>query len=159
MELSIGISEKKLNAINELLSGVLANAVTLYIKTRKFHWNVAGESFMELHKLFEAQYKELEESIDEIAERIGKLGGKAIGTMEEYGKLSVIKEYPGKYPSSKEMIKELLEDHQTIIVHLRESVDQCANKFNDAGTADLLTGFLEEHETIAWTVRRYLNKF
>jgi starvation-inducible DNA-binding protein len=47
--------------------------MTLYIKTRKFHWNVCGESFMEIHKLFENQYKQLEESIDEIAERINKL--------------------------------------------------------------------------------------
>ena len=64
MKPNIGLSEKKLNAVAELLSVVLANEVTLYTKTRKFHWNVEGESFMELHKLFENQYKQLEESID-----------------------------------------------------------------------------------------------
>jgi starvation-inducible DNA-binding protein len=37
-----------------------------------------GESFMEFHKLFEAQYTELEASIDDVAERISKLGGKSI---------------------------------------------------------------------------------
>ena len=84
MKPNIGISEKNLKNSSELLSIVLADEMALYIKTRKAHWNVTGESFMELHKLFENQYKQLEESIDEIAERIGKLGGKTIGTMQEY---------------------------------------------------------------------------
>ena len=157
MKPNIGIPEKKLTAVTDLLSEVLANEVTLYTKTRKFHWNVSGESFMEFHKLFENHYKQLEESIDEVAERIGKLGSKAIGTMAEFGKLSAIKEQPGKYPSSKEMIKELLTDHETIIVMLRKAVDDCAEKHRDAGTADFLTGLMEQHETISWTLRRYLN--
>ena len=157
MKPNIGISETKLDAITDILSEVLANEVTLYTKTRKFHWNVSGDSFMELHKLFENHYKQLEESIDEVAERIGKLGHKAIGTMEEFGKLSTVKEHPGKYPSSKEMIKELLTDHETIIIMLRKSVDDCVENHKDAGTADFLTGLMEQHETIAWTLRRYLN--
>ena len=78
MKPNIGISESNLKSVTELLSVVLADSVMLYTKTRKFHWNVCGDSFMELHKLFESQYKELEEAIDEIAERISKFGGKTI---------------------------------------------------------------------------------
>jgi len=157
MKPNIGIPEKKINAVTELLSEALANEVTLYTKTRKFHWNVSGESFMELHKLFENHYKQLEASIDEVAERIGKLGHKAIGTMEEFGKLSTVKEHPGEYPSSKEMIKELLTDHETITIMLRKFVDDCSEEHKDVVTADFLTGLMEQHETIAWTLRRYLN--
>ena len=156
MKLNIGISEKNLKASSDLLSVVLANEMALYIKTRKFHWNVSGESFMELHKLFENQYKQLEESIDEIAERIGKLGHKTIGTMQEFSKLSSIKENPGKYASSKDLLIELLKDHETIIIMLRKNIDDCAEKIEDAGTADFFTGLMELHETIAWTLRRYL---
>ena len=157
MKINIGISKKNLDAVTESLSIVLANEVTLYTKTRKFHWNVCGESFMELHKLFENQYTQLEEAIDEIAERISKLGSKTIGTMTEFSKLSIIKEQPNDYPSSKNMISALLADHETVIVHLRKDVDNCAEKYGDAGTADLLTGLMTQHETIAWTLRRYLN--
>lgn len=156
MKPNIGLSEKKLKAVTELLAVVLANEVVLYTKSRKFHWNVNGESFMELHKLFENQYKQLEEAIDEVAERISKLGSKTIGTMHEYEKISSLKEHPGKYPSSKEMIRELLKDHETVIIHLRKAVETCGEKFEDVGSADFLTGLMEEHETIAWTLRRYL---
>ena len=157
MKPNIGISEKNLKQSASLLSTVLADEMTLYIKTRKAHWNITGESFMELHKLFENQYKSLEESIDEVAERIGKLGHKTIGTMTEYLKVSRIKEHPGKYFSSKDMIKELLKDHEIIICELRKDVKECSDKLNDIGTADFLTGLMEQHETISWILRRYLN--
>ena len=131
--------------------------MTLYIKTRKFHWNVAGESFMEMHKLFEGQYTALEKVIDEVAERVSKLGGKAIGTMTEFSKHSRITEHPNKYPAQKAMIQELLDDHETLIAELRKDIDVCTDDCHDAGTADLLTGILQQHETIAWTLRRYLS--
>lgn len=156
MKTNIGISEKHLKSSTQLLTKVLANEMALYIKTRKSHWNVSGESFMELHKLFEAHYKELEESIDAVAERIGKLGHPTIGTMHEFSKLSTIKESPGKYPSSKDMLKELLKDHETIIIQLRMDIENSGQKFKDVGTADFLTGLMEQHETTAWVLRRYL---
>jgi len=157
MKVNIGISEKNLSSSADLLSTVLATAMTLYIKTRKFHWNVTGESFMELHKLFENQYKQLEESIDEIAERIGKLGQKTIGTMAEFSKQSLIKESPGKYSASKEMLTELLKDHEAIVIELRKGIDDSVSKNKDLGTADFLTKLMEQHETTAWILRRYLN--
>lgn len=155
MKPNIGISEKNLAHVNAALSKVLADAMVLYVKTRKFHWNVSGESFMELHKLFEEQYNQLEEAIDEIAERINKLGSKTIGTMQEFIKESSLKEAAGKYPTSREMIKELLKDHESVVQSLRKYVDDCAEKYKDAGTADFLTGLMEQHETIAWKLRRY----
>jgi len=157
MKANIGITEKHTESVTSLLSVLLADEMVLYIKTRKFHWNVSGESFMELHKLFEAQYKLLEEKIDEIAERINKLGAKTIGTLKEFSSAATLKEAPGKYPSQKNMLQELLTDHETLTRHLRKEVEACSEKYKDAGTADFLTGLMEDHETAAWILRRYLN--
>ncbi|SFF00483.1 Dps family protein [Flavobacterium xueshanense] len=156
MKLQIGITEAHLKNSISILSSILANEMTFYIKLRKFHWNVSGQSFMELHKLFEGQYTQLEVSIDETAERISKLGGKTIGTMKEFSELTIIKESPNQYPGQKEMLRELLEDHETLIVQLRKDVNASADENNDAGTADFLTGLMLAHETMAWTLRRYL---
>ena len=157
MKPNIGISDKNLQSISTLLSSVLSDAVLIYTKTRKFHWNVKGESFMEIHKLFESQYAQLEEAIDEIAERISKLGSPVIGTMKEFLSLTSLKEAVGKYPARMDMIKELLNDHETVIKALRKGIEDCDKKYSDAGTADFLTGLMEQHETIAWTLRRYMN--
>jgi len=157
MKPNIGISEKNIEQCATLLSVVLADEMTLYIKTRKFHWNVAGNSFMELHKLFEDHYTILEKIIDEVAERINKLGAKTIGTMKEFSELTSLKEAPGKYPVQKDMLGELLSDHETVIKKLRKDIDIFDSTIKDAGTADFLTGVMEQHETIAWILRRYLS--
>lgn len=157
MKPSLGISEKQNTKTVRLLSILLADQMTLYVKTRKFHWNVTGESFMELHKLFQTQYSELEISIDLIAERINQLGNATIGTMKEFSAQTRLKELPGKYPSSKEMIKELLMDHESIIKFLRKDIDESDSKSCDAGTVDILTGLMQEHESNAWILRRYLS--
>ncbi|WP_428659925.1 Dps family protein [Runella sp.] len=157
MKPEIGIAEKHLYKSITLLSTMLSNEMTLYIKTRKFHWNVSGQSFMELHKLFQSQYTELEQTIDLVAERINKLGGKTIGTMKEFSERSTLKESPDKYPSQKEMMKELLGDYESIIIQLRKDIETSNEKNKDAGTTDFLTGIIEQHETTAWVLRRYLN--
>ena len=152
---NIGLSAKNLKGIIDLLCSVLSDAAVLYTKTRKFHWNVSGNSFMELHKLFEKHYEELDEAMDEIAERINKLGTNTPGTLEEFLKMTNLKESPGKYPSQGEMLKELLKDHEAIIVALRKYVDECDEKYGDMGTSDFLVDLLKAHETMAWTLRRY----
>ena len=157
MKANIGITAKNVTALTEMLTGVLSDAMILYTKTRKFHWNVSGNSFMELHKLFEDQYTKLETAIDEIAERINKLGSKTPGTMKEFLDKGTLKEAPGNYPEQLDMIKELLKDHETVIIQLRKNIDDSEEKYGDKGTADFLTGLIQEHETITWTLRRYFN--
>ncbi|MFN0034666.1 MAG: ferritin-like domain-containing protein [Saprospiraceae bacterium] len=55
------------------------------------------------------------------------------------------------------MLTELLHDHEKVIVQLRKHIDDCTEKHKDAGTADFLTGLIQQHETIAWVLRRYSN--
>ena len=138
MNPNLGLSPKNLKNITGILSLVLSDAIVLYTKTRKFHWNVSGNSFMELHKLFEKQYKILEETIDEIAERINKLGTKTPGTMQEFFQMATIKESPGKYSSQKEMLCELLKVHESVIIQLRKHTDDCDKKYGDIGSSDFL---------------------
>lgn len=156
MKPNIGITEKNLEKSIELLSVVLADSVVLYTKTRKFHWNVAGNSFMELHKLFENNYTELEEIIDNTAERINELGGKTIGTMKEFLELTNLEENPNKYPNQKDMITELLIDYEIVIVIIRQSISKLGQSA-DFGTIDFLTGLLEQNEKTAWILRRFLS--
>jgi starvation-inducible DNA-binding protein len=155
MEPKIGINKNNLEASVKKLTVVLANEMVLYVKTRKFHWNVSGNSFMELHKLFEAQYSDLEETIDEIAERITKLGSKAIGTMKEFIEHAILEESI-KYEDQDKMLHELLSDHEKILKQLREFIKETEENTNDYGTADYLTALLQRHETKAWILRKYI---
>ena len=155
MKPDLGIKEQNLTEINDLLNHVLADGNVLYIKLRKFHWNLSGDNFMELHKLFEEQYDAVAEAIDEVAERISTLGGVAIGTTSEFAELSLLIENPGKIPTNQEMIKELVNDHETIVKSLRKFVDDTEEKYGDKGTSDFLTGLMQTHEKMAWKLRKY----
>lgn len=157
MKVKIGVSSVQLKLSSELLTALLADEMTLYIKTRKFHWNVRGGSFIELHKLFQDQYVELEELIDLVAERINKLSSRTIGTMKEFLEITRLNETPDIYPEQKEMIKELLLDHEAIAVFIRKDVEELSKESNDFGTIDFITGILEQHESISWVLRRYLH--
>ena len=110
---------------------------------------------MELHQLFEDQYDVVAEAADEVAERIATLGGTAIGTTSEFAKESQLKETPGKLPDTQGMLKELVSDHETIVKALRKFIDECDTKYGDVGTADFLTGLIQEHEKMAWKLRKY----
>ncbi|MCS7070919.1 MAG: ferritin-like domain-containing protein, partial [Anaerolinea sp.] len=64
-------------------------------------------------------------------------------------------EAPGVNPSALDMVRDLLHDHEAIIRQLRQDIET-ANKLGDAGTADFLTGLLEDHEKMAWMLRAHL---
>ena len=158
MKIDIGITATNLKKVNETLNIVLADGNVLYIKLRKFPWNLSGSDFMQYHLHVEKQYEALEQAIDDIAERISTLGGIAIGTTTEFAKHSQLKEQPGKIPSNIEMLKETLEDHETIIKSLRKAIDDCEDKYQDKGTADFLTGLMQDHEKMAWQLRHYFRE-
>jgi starvation-inducible DNA-binding protein len=139
-----------------ILNTVLADEYLLYTKTRHYHWNVVGPQFNDLHKFFEAQYNELNEIVDDVAERSRSLGGNALGTMTEFLKHTRLKEQPDHYPEARQMIANLLADHEAVISHLRVDLAACADHYHDAGTNDFLTGLMEQHEKMAWMLRAFL---
>src|SRR5579863_3110471 len=146
----IGLTREQIVGVLDVLNRLLSDAHVLYIKTRNCHWNVVGPHFQELHKFFETQYSQIEAEIDGIAERIRSLGGKAPGTMTEFLGHASLKEEPGCYPDAQGMLRQLLADHESVIRVLRESVDKCDQHYHDLGTADFLTGLMEDHEKTAW---------
>jgi starvation-inducible DNA-binding protein len=152
---ALGLADATRQSSVDILTTSLAATYTLYTKTRKFHWNVTGMHFQQLHALFEAQYTQLEEAVDELAERVVMLGSPAIGTLEEMQEHSYIQETPGVNPDADGMVAELLADHESVIRHLRVDIDAVTEN-GDAGTADFLTGLLEQHEKTAWFLRAHL---
>lgn len=156
MEPEIGLDEKSRRGVVDILNQLLADEYVLYTKTRNFHWNVVGPHFDALHKFFEAQYDELEETIDEVAERARALGGRAAGSLAEFLELTRLQEAGRKAIDSDSMLLALADDHEKIIRGLRVALEICAERFSDAGTSDFLTGLMEQHEKMAWMLRAHV---
>src|SRR5256884_6669013 len=111
MNPNLGINDKDRAGVVKILNALLADEYVLDTKTRNYHWNVVGPQFNDLHKFFEAQYNQLNEIVDDVAERSRALGGNAFGTMIEFLKSTRLKEESGYYPEARHMIANLLADH------------------------------------------------
>lgn len=156
LKVNIGLTDKQRQGVINLLNQELADTYLLLVKTKKYHWDVVGPQFMTLHKLWQGHYEALTINVDIIAERIRTLGGYPVGTMAGFLKICSLKEHPGNVPTSTEMVSQLLDDHEHIVRNLREHVEQCSNDFKDDGTADFLTGLMEQHEQTAWMLRSFI---
>ncbi|MBW4575752.1 MAG: DNA starvation/stationary phase protection protein [Aphanothece sp. CMT-3BRIN-NPC111] len=155
--LNIGLTEEQRQGVTDLLNRDLSDAYLLLIKTKKYHWDVVGPQFRSLHTLWEEHYEALTINIDKLAERIRTLGGYPVGTAEGFLKNASIKEHVGEdVPSAEGMVENLVVDHEQVIRNLRDHIDQCGENFHDQGTADFLTGLMEQHEEMAWMLRSFI---
>jgi starvation-inducible DNA-binding protein len=154
--INIGLNDQQREGVITLLNRDLSDLYLVLVKTKKYHWDVVGPQFRTLHQLWEEQYETLTLTIDACAERVRMLGGYPVGTMEGFLNLASIKEHSGDIPNATEMVSRLVKDHETIIRNLREHITQCSETFKDDGTADFLTGLMEQHEGMAWMLRSFV---
>lgn len=158
MEANIGISVANRKKVAQLLNALLADEFLLYVKLLNYHWNVKSDHFRDLHKFFLDIYEAQLQICDDVAERIRSLDEVSFGTMQEYSKHTQLKEQPGKKLTDQEMIKHLLEDHETIIRTIRTIAPACMEKYADLGTNNFLLNLLEKQEKTAWMLRASLAK-
>lgn len=157
MTIQTGISDQNRQAVAAELSKLLADEFLLYTKTRNAHWNVEGPDFHAMHVFFENQYEQLDEIMDDVAERIRALGHYAPATLKSYLALTHLTEASREKNDSRGFVSELLTDHEQIIMHLRENINHFAADYHDAGTSDFITGLMETHEKMAWMLRAHLH--
>ncbi len=155
--ISIGISEKDRAAIAAGLSKLLAETYTLYLTTHNFHWNVTGPMFNSLHAMFMAQYTELWNAVDPVAERIRSLGFPAPGSYAQFAKLSGLPDAPATPPKAMKMVEVLMQGHEAVARTAR-ALFPLVDKAGDEPSADLLTQRLTVHEQTAWMLRSLLEE-
>lgn len=149
------ITDKTANSkVAQILAQGLADTYITYLKTQNFHWNLVDPRFHSLHLMFEKNYQELAEAVDEIAERIRMIGAKSPATMREFLELTSLEEGEENL-SGDAMIQALCQDRDTISEHYRRQIEEVI-KQGDQGSADLLIQHLRMHEKAAWMLRSHL---
>lgn len=133
----------------------LADTFLLMAKTQGYHWNVTGPNFIAVHQLLEAQYRELFEAVDQIAERAralrlivpcGLLPLLELATLEE-GDCAV---------TTDQAARMLVADHMAMAGQARDLADE-AEEAEDPATQDRLVGRIAVHEKAAWLLRSHLH--
>ncbi|MBD8527119.1 Dps family protein [Pseudomarimonas arenosa] len=157
LPVDIGISKGDRQAIADSLSRLLADSYSLYLKTHNFHWNITGPMFNTLHLMFETQYTEQWQALDDIAERIRALGQRAPGSYREFARLSSIDDNAADIAAGdwRGMVTELVLANEAVCRTAREAF-KATDKAADQPTEDLLTQRLQVHEKTAWMLRSLL---
>lgn len=154
MIMDIGLEKKSRKLVADTMIRILADTFVLSLKVRNFHWNVVGPHFKPLHELFQEVYEDLDESGDEIAERIRALGFHCPGSYAEFIAVSAVKEEQG-HLEALDMVRRLVLDLELLIRRIDE-VKSVAMSVDDDASADLMIERLADLAKFAWMLRSHL---
>jgi starvation-inducible DNA-binding protein len=133
----------------DALNPLIADAFVLYVKTKNYHWHVAGPHFRDYHLLFDEQADQLLTTIDLLAERVRRIGGTTIRSISHIGRLQSLQDDNEAYVPPAKMVRRLLEDHAYYVQLLRAAHGMC-EQHQDVATASVLETLLDEAERRMW---------
>lgn len=134
------------------INQVLADALSLYLKTKNFHWHVSGPHFRDYHLVLDEQASDILDIIDPLAERVRATGSTTIRSLGEAARLSTITDNDAEDVAADAMLAKLMEDNNALAASMRQAHKLC-DGLEDLATARLLDGYIDAAEKRAWFLR------
>ncbi|MEL6737867.1 MAG: DNA starvation/stationary phase protection protein [Pseudomonadota bacterium] len=131
------------------LNGLLADHFALYVKTKNFHWHVKGPRFRDLHMLFDEHAIEIRDQIDDIGERVRKIGGDTMTSVGSIASATSVTNQDSTSLSAEDMIAELRDDNAAMVSKLK-SMKDIAERAGDNATDGLLDDWTDMAEERVW---------
>ena len=135
--------------IGGALNALLADAFSLYLKTKNFHWHMSGPHFRDYHLLLDEQADQIYATTDPMAERVRKLGELTLHSIGEIARTTRVLDNDAPYVDTLDMLAELRDDNQTMAARMREAHGLC-DEHGDVATASLLEVWIDEAERRTW---------
>ena len=135
--------------IVETLRHLLADVFALYLKTKSFHWHISGRHFRDDHLLLDEHATQIFSMVDDIAERIRKMGGTALRSIGDIARNQRLKDNDDERLLATDMLRDLLDDNRHLTRFLRLAHDVC-DRHRDVATASLIENWIDESERRAW---------
>lgn len=148
-------SDLRPGAVKEIsgaLNALLADVFALYLKSKNFHWHMSGPHFRDYHLLLDEQSDELFAMIDDIAERVRKIGGVTLRSIGHISRLQRLKDNDADFVTPQDMLSELYEDNQALKRSMK-AVHDLTDEVGDVATASLLENWIDETERRVWFLR------
>ena len=143
------LEAKDVAKVCEALNGLLADSFVLYMKTKNFHWHVAGPNFRDIHLLLDEHADAIFSTTDEIAERVRKLGGRTLRSLSEALEMSSLKENNDAYVAPVDMLLELMNDNKKVAAAMRKAHKVCDDA-EDIASASLIENYVDATEKRTW---------
>jgi starvation-inducible DNA-binding protein len=131
------------------LNTLLADGFTLYVKTNNFHWHMSGPHFRDYHVLLDDQAKQLLATTNAIAERVRKVGGSTLRSVQHIMRLARLAGNEADMVAPSLMLAELLSDNLRLAGFMREAHIIC-DGVDDVASMSMIENWLDEAETRVW---------
>lgn len=143
------LKPEDVRAVTETVNPLIADSFALYVKTKNFHWHLAGPRFRDYHLLFDEQAAAILDSIDTLAERVRKLGGLTLRSIGHIARLQTVQDDNDAFVPTSEMINRLLADNRKMAEAQREAIEVC-DDHDDTPTGNILQEILDQTERRIW---------
>ena len=142
-------------ALVDELNGVLADHLALYVKTKNFHWHVAGPRFRDLHLLFDEQATQVLGVVDLIAERVRKNGADTLTSIGAIGGRTAVNDQDDTSLSAEKMVEELRDDNVALVTRLKKA-KELAGDTGDNATDGVIDDWTDQAEERVWFLSQTL---
>ncbi len=142
-------------ALIAALNGALADHLALFVKTKNFHWHVAGPRFRDLHLMFDEQSAQIASLIDVIGERVRKNAADTITSIGAIAKQTNIKDQDDTGLGPDKMVKELHDDNVKLLERLQE-VKDTSEEAGDNATNGMVDDWIDQAEERVWFLAQTL---
>ncbi len=149
VETPTDISQTGVTEITRALNALVADSFALYLKTKNFHWHVSGPHFHSYHLMFDEHAEQIFASIDEVAERVRKIGGRTLHSIGEVDQLRRVKDNDQPYVRPFDMLTELMLDNKAML-HVMREVHGLCERHGDIATAGVLETLIDQTERRNW---------
>jgi starvation-inducible DNA-binding protein len=150
------LSEEEFQVVAETLQRNLSTTITLYLKFKKYHWDIRGRFFRDLHLAYDEFIEEFFESIDEQAERLVALGGSPASAPSDLERYSVIKVPTETVRDARTQVADLVQDLTRISRAYRDD-SKTVDDYNDPATADMYNGYAATTDKIRWMLQAIMD--
>ena len=148
-ELRWSPNPEAVHEISATLNALLADLFTLHLKTKNFHWHVWGPQFRDYHLMFDEQADQILAATDVIAERVRKVGGSTIRSVDHVLRLARLRGNDTETVSALDMLGELRRDNRKLADFLRDAHLICTD-YVDVASASVLETLIDQAEKRVW---------
>lgn len=150
------LSEKGFDVVAESLQRNLSTTISLYLKLKKFHWDIRGRHFRDLHLAYDDFIDKIFPGIDEQAERLVMLGGSPVSAPSDLAKYSIVQVPTETIHDAREQLTALVDDLTRVARGYRDD----SNNVDDAGdpaTSDMYNAILHTIDEVRWMSQAILD--
>ena len=143
---------------NDVLNQAVADLSQFATIIHQTHWYMRGNGFLTLHPKMDEFMDEVNDWLDEIAERLITLGGSPYSTLREFSEHTKLTDEKGSYE------KTMTEHLETLLIGYRYLQDlaeegiEASSAENDAITEDIFIDIKGAVEKKIWMVSAHLGR-